>query len=170
MELRDTLLKENSRANVDLILSWIGGDATRFGQLMQLFLHDEYRVVQRAAHVIGTIADTQPDLLRPHLAVMVERMQEPGLPVAVKRNVVRVLQFLEIPEALHGPVMNTCFELLADPKESVAVRAFSMTVLANLAKHYPEIRQELKVLIEDGLEQDVSPGFKSRALKTLNRL
>lgn len=170
MELRDTLLKENSRANVDRILKWIGNDAMRFDQLMSLFLHDEYRIVQRAAHVIGTIADTQPALLQQHLAAMVDRMQEPGLPVAVKRNVVRVLQFLEIPETLHGPVMNTCFELLADPKESVAVRAFSMTVLANLARHYPEIKQELKVLIEDGLEQDVSPGFKNRALKTLQHL
>ena len=168
--LREEILVEQSKANAVRITGWIGKDAARFNQLIQLFLHDEYRVVQRAAHIVSIVAEKNPQLLQPHLAAMVGRMQEPGLPVAVKRNVVRVLQYQEIPEALHGPVMNTCFNLLADVKETIAVRAFSMTVLANLAKDYPEIKQELKALLEEGLEHDPSPGFKNRALKTLKNL
>src|SRR5205085_2212201 len=100
------------------------------------FLHDEYRVVQRAAHIISIIADVYPDLVQPHLTTIVKRMQDDGVPVAVKRNVVRILQHMDVPEELHGDVMNTCFDFVADPKESVAVRAFSMTVLANLSKTY----------------------------------
>ena len=168
--LPEELLVEHSKANAVRITDWIGKDAARFKQLMHVFLTGEYRVVQRAAHVISIVAEQNVQLLQPHLGAMIARMQEADLPVAVKRNVVRVLQHQEIPEALHGPVMNTCFDLLADVKETIAVRAFSITVLANLAKHYPEIKQELKVVLEEALEQEPSPGIKNRALKTLKAL
>ena len=100
---------------------------------------------------------------------MVQRLTEPGVPVAVKRNVVRILQNAEIHEDLHGAVMNTCFELLADPKEAIAVRCFSMTVLDNLSKSYPEIRQELIAIIEDQLEHEPTAGFRARAKKILRK-
>ena len=170
MNIRETLFKENSKANVISIAAYIGYDEKRFKELLKLFLQDEYRVVQRAAHAISEVGDRQPQLLQKHVPALVKRMQEPGVPVAVKRNVVRALQYLNVPEVLHGDVMNTCFDLLADPKETIAVRAFSMTVLANLAIIYPDIKQELRAVIEEGLTQEPSPGFKSRALKTLKNL
>lgn len=58
-------------------------------------------------------------------------------------------------------------ELLADVKETVAVRVFCMTVLDNLSKHYPEIKQELRVILQDQLEQGCTAGFRSRASKIL---
>ena len=44
-----------------------------------------------------------------------------------------------------------------------------MTVLGNLAKQYPEIKAELKLLIEYQLLHQ-SAGFKSRAKKVLKDL
>jgi hypothetical protein len=167
MDLRAAILKEHSKVQAEKIAKWIGRDADRFDGLMTLFLNDEYRAVQRAAWIISLVAAKHPGLIYPNLEKMVKRMAEPGVHVAVKRNVVRVLQHLDIPEELHGEVMNTCFELLADPKETVAVRCFSMTVLDNLSKTYPEIRQELRVVIEEALEQGVTAGFRSRARKVL---
>jgi len=40
--------------------------------------------------------------------------------------------------------MDICFRCVASPKEAVAVKAFSLTVLGNLAKLYPEILPEIK--------------------------
>ncbi len=167
MNLREQLLLEHSKTNSELITKWIGKNKARFGGLMQLFLHDEYRVVQRAAWVLSMVAEEHMDIVQQHLAAMVHRMAEPGVHVAVKRNVVRVLQWIDIPEELQGEVMNVCFDLLADPKETVAVRCFSMTVLGNLAQHYPEIKPELRIIIEDQLEQQPTAGFKARARKVL---
>jgi len=170
LQLRQQLLLENSRANAVRIAEWIGEDTGRLAQLMELFLHDEYRVVQRAAWIISFIAKEHPALLQPHLPAMIQRMEDTGIPVAVKRNVTRVLQFLPVPPALHGAVMHHCFELLANPQETVAVRAFSMTVLANLAKDYPDIRNEIRLILEDQLQHSPSPGFSARAKKVLKLL
>jgi hypothetical protein len=170
MHLRNEILKEHSRENSLRIAAWIGGHPERIAALTELFLHDEYRVVQRAAWILSMVAEKHPAQLQPHLEQMVDRMGHPGIPVAVKRNVVRILQFLPIPPALQGAVMDYCFRFLEDPQETVAVRAFSMTVLANLAPQYPDIKNEIVLLIEDQLREGASPGFKSRAKKTLAQL
>lgn len=170
MNLREEILQEHSKENSLRIAGWIGHHASRMKQLIELFLHDEYRVVQRAAWIMSIVAEKQPQLLTPHLHVMVNRMGDDGIPVAVKRNVVRVLQHLDIPDDLQGPVMDHCFRFLEDRQETVAVKAFSMTVLARLAKLYPDIRQEIVLLIEDLLREGATPGIVSRGKRTLKEL
>ncbi len=170
MDIRIELLAKHSREQAEKIAKWIGNKPDRFASFIHLFLHDEYRVAQRAAWVLSVVAEKHYELAKPWLPQMIAKMQEPGVHVAVKRNVVRILQFLEIPEELQGDVMNVCFDMLADPKETIAVRAFSMTVLANLSKYYPDIKQELIAIIEDQLEQGASPGFIARSKKLLKEL
>lgn len=169
MDLRAAILKENSKEQAEYIANWIGDNPERMQQFMHIFLHDEYRVVQLAAHALGKLGETHPEQITRHMGAMVHKMTEPGVHVAVKRNVVRVLQYQEIPEHLQGEVMNICFDLLADVKETVAVRVFSMTILDNLSKSYPEIRQELTTILESQLELGCTPGFRSRANKILKR-
>ena len=49
MKLRETILKDHSKATCLRIVKWVGNDQKRFDELFNLFLNDEYRVVQRAA-------------------------------------------------------------------------------------------------------------------------
>jgi hypothetical protein len=163
MDLRSEILKEHSKKQAMKIADWIGNDARKFALLVNLFLKDEYRVVQRAAWIVSIVADNHSELIVPHLATMMKRMQQQGLPIAVRRNVVRVLQNVNIPEKLHGAVMDACFGFLSDPKETIAVRCFSMTVLANMAKNYPEIKGELQTVIENVLQHKTSAGLRARA-------
>jgi len=167
MDLRTQILQEYSKAQLTLLAQHVSGDKKRFKALMHLLLNDEYRVVQRAAWIVSMIAERHPEMVQPYLSAMTKRMLVPGLPPAVRRNVVRILQFIDIPEALHGEVMNACFDFLADPDENIAVRCFSMTVLGNLSKIYPEIKPELVTILEDQLEYGASAGFRSRAAKTM---
>ena len=88
--------------------------------------------------------------------------------VAVKRNIMRLLQDIEIPQQLYGTLTDKCFTLL-DPKETIAVRVFSMTVLANIAKQEPDLKKELSIVIEDQLPY-ASAGFLSRAKQVLKEL
>lgn len=169
MDIRTLLLKDNSKANVEAIATWVGTSVERMQELVNIFLNDEYRVVQIAAHAIGKIGDVHPEMILIHVDTFLKRLQDADVPVAVKRNVVRVLQYIDIPESLHGAAMNICFDYLADPNEAIAVRVFSMTVLDNLSKIYPEIRQELIAIIQDTLEQGCTAAFKARAKTILSR-
>ena len=60
--------------------------------------------------------------------------------------------------------MNLWFDYIASPVEAVAVKAFALTILQKIAQYYPEIMDEVKIIIEDQWEVE-SPAFKSRAKK-----
>ena len=170
MILREALLEEHSKLQVEKIIRWIGSDTTRIEHLIDLFLHDNQRVVQRAAWVVSGVAAAHPDLILPHLPALVKRVQDEGIHDAVKRNVFRLLQFTELPEAIHGDLMNCCFDAVADPREALAIRAFAMTVLARLTQTYAELTNELKIILEDALQQEQAPSFKNRGKKILQQL
>ena len=170
MNLREAILKEHSKAQALKIADWVGNNEKHFALLMHLFLKDEYRVVQRSAWIVSMVADRHPSLLHSHFNAMVKRMEEQNLPVAVKRNVIRILQDIPIPKKLQGAIMDICFHFLSDPKEAIAVRCFSMTVLANLSKDHREIKNVLNSVVKWALEEKPSAGFRARARKILKEI
>jgi hypothetical protein len=93
----------------------------------------------------------------------------PGIHNAVKRNTMRLLQFAKIPKAYSGQVVEKCFHYLLDKKEAVAVKVFSMTVLSHIVRNEPELKHELRIIIEDYLPY-ATPGFISRARKVLKEI
>ena len=169
MNLLHEILKEHSKRNTVRLARWIGSDKKRFKDLMKLFLKGEYRVTQRSAWIVMHCAEMHPNLIIPYLNKMIERMFEPGVHVAVKRNVVRILQNIEVPKQLLGKVATVCFDFLASQHEPVAVKAFSMTVLANIVRKEPELKDELRLLVEQQMPWGTA-GFKARGRKTLKQL
>ena len=169
MDLRETILAEHSKAQTNKIIKWIGSDQKRFDELFKLFLNDEYRVVQRAAWPLSYCVINYPELIQKHFTKLVKNLQKPGIGDSVKRNSVRLLQHIAIPGKLHGEIMNICFNYISDPQEKVAIKAFSLTVLQNLCRQYPEIKQELKTIIEDRWDYE-TVAFRSRAKKILKEM
>ena len=169
MKLRDQILKEHSKANCNAIVQWIGDSQVRFDELFDLFLNDEYRIVQRAAWPLSTAVITHPQFIQKHFSKLLKNLEKPNLHDAVKRNTVRLLQDIAIPKKFQGQVMNLCFGYISSPDEPAAVKAFSLTILENLSKEYPEIKPELKTIIEDRWNYE-SAAFHSRARKILKKL
>ncbi|HEY6974752.1 MAG TPA: hypothetical protein VH396_00605, partial [Chitinophagaceae bacterium] len=136
---------------------------------MQCFLANEYRLAQRAAWSVSWAARKKPELIKPYIKDLVAQLSRTDVHNAVIRNSVRVLEETEIPESLHGDVMNACFGFIEKPSVPVAIKAFSLTTLFNLSKYYPEIKGELKLIIENNWNNE-SAAFKSRGKKILSAL
>jgi hypothetical protein len=162
MDLREEILKEHSKAQCDKIVKWIGNDQQKFDELFRLFLNDEYRVTQRAAWPLSYSVIAHPPFMKKHLAALINMLKKPNLHNAVKRNAIRLLQYFTIPKKFHGDIMDICFRYVESPNEAVAVKAFSLTVLHNLSKEYPEILPEIKLLIEEQMPHQTA-AFKSRS-------
>ena len=166
MNLREAILKEHSKKQCAKIVKWVGSDQERFDELFNLFLHDEYLVVQRSAWPVSYCVQDNPGFIKKHYSKLLKNLGKKGIHEAVKRNTVRLLQYVEIPVKFHGQVMDTCFNFINSATEAVAVKAFSLTVLQNLAKQYPEIINEIKLVIEERWDHETS-AFKSRAKNIL---
>lgn len=169
MNLKAQILKEHSKANCYRIVRYVGNNQTRFADLINVYLTGPYRVTQRAAWPVSVCVEAHPQLVEPHLKKILTFTTKPHVHVAVKRNTMRLLQFIDIPKKLNGHVAEICFNFLNDKKETVAVQVFAMTVLADITKHEPDLANELRTIIEDRLPY-ATPGFRSRASKVLKVL
>jgi hypothetical protein len=166
MNLYRLLSTDRSKAGRDRIVSYVQKDAARFKQLFDLFRNGEPRIAQRASWAVSHCAEKYPELIYPYCQEMVDYLETPGIHDSIKRNILRIFQDIAIPVALEESLLGHCFSYLLDKKEAAAIRVFAMQVLANLSKKYPEIKNELKVLIEDELPY-AKPAFVSRGRKIL---
>jgi len=168
MDIRKTLLEEKVQSK-ELALSiadYAVKSKKNFYELMQCFVGSEYRLAQRAAWCVSWAARMKPSMILPYIKLLVDQLERKDVHDAVIRNSVRVLEDIEIPEELHGVVMNACFNLIEKASTPVAIKAFSLTTLYKLSKKYPEIRPELKLLIEEKKEHETI-AFCARANKIL---
>ena len=168
MNVREEILKQHSKEQCAKIVSWVGQSQQRFDELFYLFLNDEYRVVQRAAWPVSYCVIAHPAFINHHFKSFTDNLKKANLHNAVKRNSMRLLQNIPIPKKYQGALMNICFDYVADVKEAVAVKAFALTVLGNLAKDHSDIIPEIKLLIEEQLPRQTA-AFKSRAKRLLKQ-
>ncbi len=169
MNLLKTLQTDFNKATVDRIVNFIGNDASKFKLLMKAFLDGPYRITQRAAWPLSYCVEAHPELIKPHLKAVIHNLQKPDTSESVKRNTLRLLQFVDIPKRLHGSTITICFSIMENKKEPIAVKVFAMTVLANVCKGYPEIRNEVITIIEDQMPYG-SAGFVARGKRILKGL
>jgi hypothetical protein len=169
MDISKEILREHSKTQTNKIVKYVGKSPQRFKALVDVFLAGPFRVTQRAAWPLTYCVENFPELIKPHLKTILNHLKKPGIHDAVKRNTVRLLQFITIPEKYQGQVADLCFQYLRDTREPVAIRVFSMTVLTEIARSNPELKQEIVILIEDQLPY-ASAAFRSRAKKVLKVL
>ena len=164
MDLRQALLEEHSRAQASKIAAYVGADPGRFAELVKLLLGPVYRVSQRAAWPVSLCVERHPELVKPHFGVLVKQLERDEVPAAVRRNVARLLQFVEIPKRYEGRLFDACYKLLDDPAQPIAVRVFTMSVCARIARNEPSLLAEVKMVAEK-YPSLMSAGFRSRMRK-----
>lgn len=166
MNIGDELLKVHSKAQAEKIVAYVGDDPARFAELMKFMMGPVYRLTQRAAWPVSYCIQRHPELIDPYWDKLAGQLEREDAHVAVRRNVARLLQFVYIPKRYQGRIFDVCYRLFDDPNETVAVRVFSMTVAAKLAKDSPELLDELR-LVAAKYPQAATAGFRSRCRRVL---
>lgn len=171
MIIKDELLKSKTQNKEDAlrIAAYACESKKNFKELMQCFLANDYRLAQRAAWSVSWAANKKPEMIIAYTSKLVEQLLRNDVHPAVVRNSIRIIQHIEVPEKNHGELMNACFQLVEKPTTPVAIKAFSLTALHNLSKKYPEIKSELKTLIESLWENETA-AFRSRGKRILKSL
>lgn len=166
MNIQEEILREHSKEQALKIATYACSSKKNFKELMKCFMSPEYRLAQRAAWSVSWAARKKPGMIQPYVKDLVAQLQRKDVHNAVIRNSIRILEAIDIPEELHGEVMNACFQFIETPTTPIAIKAFSLTTLHNLSQKYPEILPELKLIIQERWDTETA-AFKSRARKII---
>ncbi len=91
---------------------------------------------------------------------------------SIKRCGLAILQDINIPQEMMGELYTTCFNFLNNSSEAIVTKVFSMSICFRIAKIYPELLNELRLLIEENLVlfERNSSGIYSRGNKILGQI
>ena len=149
--------------------SMVINDSEVLGEAMEIFFHGEWRENQKIANTLQYVKKRkQEQIIEPYYTQWVEQLKHPPH-AAFERNSFRYFQNVYIPEDLRGYLYEMAFAAIINPQKAIPIRAFSMSVCANIAESHPELIPELKEAIHIAADTD-SAGIKARAKNVLNRL
>ncbi len=168
MTLEDILSQRGGKNYVEKVVQFIGPDPEKVEELVRLILEGEERQVFHGAWVLRYVAEANPELIEPYLPSLIEALKKPN-PDFLPRSVLKILEDLPLPKESLGDLTQICFQYLEAPQTAVAIRVFAMTVLYRISELEPDLKFELKAILEMQAPYG-SAGFKSRAKKILKKL
>jgi hypothetical protein len=169
MNIYKRLEAEHSAECRDAIIEYVGNSKERFDELMECFLAEEWRICQRAAWPLGYIGRDHPELLSNYHELFIELLSKPSKHVAITRNILRIYEDISIPEDYQGRLFDVSMDLAMSTKQPIAVRAFSLGILANIAGDNPGLAEEILILLEE-FPGELSAGLHNRLGKVRKRL
>lgn len=169
MNLSEHLNQQKTKERIAQIIQFVGTNETRFHELISLFFEGNNRISHTASWAVIHLAEKNPQLIDSYHQKLVDLLADQKNPVGVRRNIARLYQTCVIPSTIEGKLFDVGIKLIIDPKEPIAIKAYSMTVCERIANRYPELNPELKYAIEATLTH-ASAGVKNRGQKILNRI
>lgn len=163
MNIKKELLKIQSKDQMKKIAEFVGNDKNRFEQLISFLESDDFVLQARASWAFTTCYDLGCKLIGDYSEFYIGVLTQAKLD-GTKRNILRILQWIDVPESLHGRLLDYSFRVALNPNEAVAIRAFALGVLQKMYLLYPEISKELLLVCEEAMENG-SSGLKNRAGK-----
>ena len=167
--MRELLAKKSSRVNSYQVVALVANNPERFKELVEIIVSNESPYCEKASWAMNHCYEEGTDFFDNYYKELTAILPDDTYSDSVKRNIVRILQFKEIPEKYQASVIDSCFYLVNKKDTAIAVKAFSLGVLENMVKLYPELKNELIASIEN-LLPTASSGIKNRCGHILRRL
>ena len=166
----EEILTDSGRVTADVAVNVISQRPELFQEAYDLCMAQKGKMAMRAARVVWLIAEYMPEMFKPYLPEVVEK-----LPLiehtSVKRCMLKILSIYDLSDAeeLHGPIIEECFRNMLSAEAEIAIRGYSIAVLDKMVKVYPEISGELisayQILIDSAPETLVR--YANKKLKDL---
>ena len=142
----------------------------QIAELVSLAFEKDHLLSSRAMWVLGHCSDLDYDCTKPYHIKLVNNLKQNSLHNGVIRNTLRLFQKHPVPKKTESFVLDKCFEYIKNPSEAIAVRAFAITVVFNIAKPYPELLNELVIVLNYLSETENGPGIRSRVKNTIKAI
>ena len=169
MDLITHLEEENSKQNWQVVVDYVGNDSSRFDAVVNLFINGQQKIVQRIGQPFGTIAEKNPHFSFPYIPKLIAYLKANPID-AVKRNVMRSFQWIELPEEYVGEIFDLGMLYLRTQSEAKAIKVFSLTDLRQICERYPELTADVIFQLEIVMRGDESAGVLSRGAKEMKKL
>lgn len=156
--------RTKGKQDVNRAVDFVAKDETLIAELVDLSLSIDEHKSMKASWVLRYVAEKNKTLVEPHLSKIISHLNQSTY--SCQRSLLNIIDYYTISEELEDLTYDQCFKVLLDSKSSVANKATSMNILSKICLKYPELSNELILVIQD-LLINATPGIKSKGNKVI---
>ena len=166
-ELSVSLIHDDSDENRKKWAKYIIAKNIPLKELIDL-LDFEKRVATRFMWLVGDICELKPRVVFPTITYFFSKRKTIHV-TNFNRSLAKMFWLAGVPKEIEGQATTEMFNWMMDPNVIVSTKNYSILALSNLATKYSELKNELKLVIEDQLPKS-SVSFKKCAKKVLAQI
>ncbi len=168
MDYKSLLTNFPSAAEKDYYVQDVGNSEEKFLVLLNLALHEKDPVAWRACWILDGSDELHPGLAGNHISMIINELPDLNS-FGTLRSILRLLSRYQIPEDDQGLLIDLCLGYMVSELYPVAIKVHAMQIVYNHVLIYPELKHELKTVIEDQIDNN-SVGFLSRGRRIIAQL
>lgn len=126
---------------------------------------EEKKTATRFSWLLSDVGILNTSKLLEVLPYLFEQRDKTEIP-NFEQQFVKYWRICGIPEEHKGTAIDLMFQWLADPNESTHIKTVALDVLQELIKEYPELKNELRLCLEE-LPEEIPVSFK-KSIKKIN--
>ncbi len=146
----------------------LNSDPESFCETLDLALDGLETVSWRAAWVLYHSMTEQDVRLQPHVEEIINAIQ--GKKDGHQRELLRILEKLDIPEELEGLLFDVGMTVWEQTGKIPSVRLFALRNILRIAKKYPAIKSELDFFTDFHYTESLSPGIRNAVERMFKEL
>ncbi len=117
--------------------------------------------------VLSHCSDLDANYIKPYYSKLILNLKNKNLPDGVIRSTLRLFQDNDVPLKHQSFMLDVCYSYIKNPLKAIAIRSFAITVVYQLSKPYPELLNELKMVLLHVSSHPDSPGMNLKIKNTL---
>lgn len=167
-ELQASLLADASGANHQRWATHIVQNNIALMDIISV-IDAPFPIGMRFSWMLGGIVQMDPQRVFPVITYLFTRREAIGIH-NFERSLAKMFALAGVPEEIEGEAVEALFQWLMNPQLIVSTRIFAMAALEKLCDKHFELRNELKVVLEQiVLENAGSGSLEKKALAVLGK-
>ncbi|MBL7931610.1 MAG: hypothetical protein JNL60_06905 [Bacteroidia bacterium] len=134
-----------------------------FAELLRLALSDKPHYSWRAAWLLWSCVEKNDKRIRKQVAKIIKTI--PKRPDSQQRELIILLEKMELSPANEGRLYYICSEIWKQPAKNPSLRSHAIKTMYRIAKHHPELLEEVKALNTSPYTDNLSNTVKNNISK-----
>ena len=148
----------SGRFSKDDMVDKINSGFYDFKNLIEFSFSDKKKVAWRSIWLIGQCINYNDNRIKPYINDYLKYLKDKD--DGHQREILKILEKIAIPDDLQGILYDECIFIWKDVNRSSSVRITAFRILADIATKYPDLINEIELLIGKEYYETLSDGIK----------
>ncbi len=163
-QLKNILISSHKEGMIALLKS----RPEYFNEALDLAISDDQPFAWRSAFLISSCMNDNDVRVKKYIKPILACLQTKS--DGHQRDLLRILYRMKLGDKDEGTVFDICIKLWEQIGKAPSVRMIAFKFIIKIAKQYPELLNEISVLMQDHYLESLSPGIKCSARRMIDEI